>query len=216
MLQVSIKVSGLLRPDEFRRWEKDFKERQRKAVAGGMADWGRVVAGKLGAGARAALKLSGPRVPRSMKYRVYANKPERLPAVMLYSKIPWLGQHTEGGTVTARGGGLLIPLLTKRIGSKAFKRIVTHVLASGAGHFQKVNGNVILFAEYQPEYGRPLARFRREFRTASGQRRVKAGTDIPIAVLVKSVTIKKRLDFDGIVRRNLDALAAAIEKRLEL
>lgn len=215
-LRMTVTARGLLAPGEFRQWEREWKEKQRKAVAGGMGEWGRMTARKLGASAALAFRLSGQKIPKSMKHRVYAAKPERMPAVLLYSKIPWLGMHTEGGTVTAKGGGLLIPLLTKRMGRKAFKRIVDTVLRTGAGYFKKVGSNVILFAEYQPEYGRPLARFRREYRTATGEKRVKAGTDIPIAVLVKSITLKKRLDFDGIVRRELDALAAAIESRLEI
>lgn len=215
-LRMNIRVKGLLDPNDFRAWEKSWKERQRQQVAEAMGEWGRNVARRIGAVVPGVFKTASGKIARSIKARVYKSKPERSPAVLIYSKIPWLGMHTEGGVVTAKGKGLLIPLLTNRIGAKAFKRIITHVLQTGAGFFREVNGTVILFAEYQPEFGRPLARFRREYRTATGQKRIRAGTDIPIAVLVKSVTLRKRLDFDGIVTRNLDDLAAAIERRLEL
>lgn len=215
-LRMGIRVQGLLNQSEFRGWERDWKARQRRQVADGMAEWGRSVTGKIRTAIPGAMKTTGLRVARSIKYRVFASKPERQPAVLIYSKIPWLGMHTEGGTVQAKGGGLLIPLLTKRMGAKAFKAVVTRILQTGAGFFKKVGSSVILFAEYQPEYGKPLARFRREYRTATGAKRIKAGADIPIAVLVKGVTLRKRLDFDGIVTRNLDDLAAAIERRLEL
>jgi len=215
-LKMQVKVQGLIDPRQFRAWERDWKRRQREQVAKGMGEWGRQVAAKIGVAAQSALKLSGKKVPRSFKARVYDSKKDRLPAVRIYSRIPWMGLHTEGGAVSSVGKKLLIPLLAKRMGPKAFKAIVDRIMQTGSGFFKQVGSNVILFAEYQPEYGRPLARFRREYRTATGQKRVRAGTDIPIAVLVKGVTLRKRLDFNGIVESSLGGLAEAIERRLEL
>ena len=215
-LRVSVRVKGLLQPSELARMRIEQRESHRQAVAGGMNEWGRVIARKVGEAARNVLRLRGNNIPRSMKHKVFASKPTRLPAVMIFSRVPWLGAHTEGATIYGKGGGLLIPLLQKRIGRVAFKRVVDHILRNGLGFFKQVGGNVILFAEYQSAQGlgRPLARFRREYRSATGVKRIKAGTDVPIAVLVKSVRIQKRLHFDAIVKSGLDDLAAAIEKRM--
>ena len=43
---------------------------------------------------------------------------------------------------------------------------------------------------------------------------IRRGQEIPIAVLVPKVTLKRRFDFEGAVRGQLPNLARAIEKEL--
>ena len=57
----------------------------------------------------------------SMGVKVFDKKPEQLPALLVGSKIPWLGLHEKGGSVS---GNLLIPLLPGRIGPKRFKAVI--------------------------------------------------------------------------------------------
>ncbi|MEF9344424.1 DUF6441 family protein, partial [Ralstonia solanacearum species complex bacterium KE101] len=64
------------------------------------------------------------------------------------------------------------------------------------------------------EHDRPLAGFKRRYRKAEGVKRIKRGADIPIAVLVPRVVLKKRLDIDQLVARRIPRLAAAIEARI--
>ena len=54
--------------------------------------------------------------------------------------------------------------------------------------------DLVLMAENQREYDRTLAPYKRRHRRATGGGRLKRGADVPIAVLVPRVTIKKRLD----------------------
>ncbi|MFV8528039.1 DUF6441 family protein, partial [Ralstonia pseudosolanacearum] len=60
----------------------------------------------------------------------------------------------------------------------------------------------------------PLAGFKRRYRKAEGVKRIKRGADIPIAVLVPRVVLKKRLDIDQLVARRIPRLTAAIEARI--
>ncbi|UZF16671.1 DUF6441 family protein [Ralstonia pseudosolanacearum] len=64
------------------------------------------------------------------------------------------------------------------------------------------------------EHDRPLAGFKRRYRKAEGVKRIKRGADIPIAVLVPRVVLKKRLDIDQLVARRIPRLTAAIEARI--
>ncbi|WP_042591975.1 DUF6441 family protein, partial [Ralstonia solanacearum] len=61
---------------------------------------------------------------------------------------------------------------------------------------------------------RPLAGFKRRYRKAEGVKRIKRGADVPIAVLVPRVVIRKRLDIDQLVTRRIPRLSAAIEARI--
>jgi hypothetical protein len=59
-----------------------------------------------------------------------------------------------------------------------------------------------------------LARFKRGERLRTGQKRLRRGQEIPVAVLVDSVRLRKRFDLESAVRRKLPRLAQAIQKEL--
>ncbi|AYB61255.1 hypothetical protein G8D25_13225 [Ralstonia solanacearum] len=57
-------------------------------------------------------------------------------------------------------------------------------------------GNVVLMAENIGEHDRLLAGFKRRYRKAEGVKRIARRADVPIAVLVPHVVLRKRLDMD--------------------
>jgi hypothetical protein len=69
-------------------------------------------------------------------------------------------------------------------------------------------------AENIKEHDRPLSGFKRRYRKAEGVKRLKRGADIPIAVLVPKVVLKKRLDVERLVAGRIPRLAAAVEKQI--
>jgi hypothetical protein len=69
-------------------------------------------------------------------------------------------------------------------------------------------------AENIKEHDRPLGGFKRRYRKAEGIKKLKRGADIPIAVLVPRVQLKKRLNVERLVAGRVPRLAAAIEKQL--
>jgi len=75
----------------------------------------------------------------------------------------------------------------------------------------KKGGKTILMAENIREHDRPLSGFKRRYRQAEGIKRLKRGADIPIAVLVSKITIRKRLDVERVVRQRIPALERAIQ-----
>ncbi|WP_268988769.1 DUF6441 family protein, partial [Ralstonia solanacearum] len=81
-------------------------------------------------------------------------------------------------------------------------------------HRQERRGDVVLMAENIGEPARPLAGFKRRYRKAEGVKRIKRGADVPIAVLVPRVVLRKRLDIDQLVMRRIPRLSAAIEARI--
>ena len=87
-------------------------------------------------------------------------------------------------------------------------------MRSGNAYFIKKNGRVLLMAENIKENGSQLTRFKRAERGRTGAKQIKRGQEIPIAVLVKRVDLKRRLNLVGGVQRALPALAQAIQKEL--
>ena len=211
-MRLSLTTTGLLDPRLLSAWSAERRRAIHAAVAKGMQTGGREVRDAARAEMRSAFTVKRNSFVSSMGVKVFDKKPEQLPALRVGSKIPWLGLHEKGGSVS---GNLLIPLLPGRIGPKRFRQIVDSLMRSGNAYFIKKNGRVLLMAENIKENGSQLTRFKRAERGRTGAKQIKRGQEIPIAVLVKRVDLKRRLNLVGGVQRALPALAQAIQKELE-
>jgi hypothetical protein len=140
----------------------------------------------------------------------------KAPVTIFYSKAGWLEAHAEGVTIRGRRGrGVLIPINTKldRMGYRAFKRRIEQLDSQGNLDFRNINGKVIVFAEVAAMRELGVSGFRRT-QVIDGKR--KRTAEVPVAVLVRSVRIPKRLDFVGLAdrlatlaRRSVDSALSA-------
>jgi hypothetical protein len=213
VLKLSLAASGLLDKSKLDAWSKQKQAAIHKAVVSGMQTGGKVVADTVRSRMNADFTVRKPAFVRSLRAKVYDRNPDKLPALLIGSRIPWLGIHVRGGTVSGR---MLIPLLPEhqRMGRKAFRRVIDGLMRTGNAFFIQKNGKVILMAESIRENASELRRFKRAERQRTGSKSIKRGTEIPIAVLVPNVTLKRRFDLEGAVRGQLSVLARAIEKQL--
>ena len=214
-MKLSLTTSGLLDPKRLDSWIPEKRRAIRKAVEAGMKSAGREIAQTLQARMQFAFKVRKAGFVRSMRHKLYAGSPAKFPALMIGSRIPWLGIHTRGGTI---GGRMLIPLLPEhqRLGRKAFRRVIDGLMRTGNAFFIQKNGKVILMAEVIKENAAELRRFKRAERNRTGAKSIKRGQEIPIAVLVPMVTLRGRLDLPGIVRSQLPKLTSSILQQLTI
>lgn len=213
MLKLSLTATGLFEKSNFDAWTRQKQAAIHQAVAAGMQSGGKVVADTVRTRMNADFTVRKPAFVRSLRAKVFDRDPDRLPALLIGSRIPWLGIHVRGGTLSGR---MLIPLLPEhqRMGRKAFRRVIDGLLCTGNAFFIQRNGKAILMAEAIKENSAELRRFKRAERSRTGAKSIKRGTEIPIAVLVPNVTLKRRFDLEGAVRGQLPVLARAIEQRL--
>ena len=212
-MKLSLTTSGLLDPQRLDSWIPEKRRAIRKAVEAGMKSAGREIAQTVQARMQSAFKVRKAGFVRSMRHKLYAGSPEKFPALLIGSKIPWLGIHMRGGTIAGR---MLIPLLPEhqRLGRKAFRRVIDGLMRTGNAFFIQKNGKVILMAENIKENTSELRRFKRAERGRTGAKSIKRGQNIPIAVLVPTVTLRGRLDLPGIVRSQLPKLSASILQQM--
>ena len=213
MLKISLTTAGLLDKSRLDAWTRQKQAAIHQAVAVGMRESGSTIVDAARTQMQASFTVKRAAFLRSLRARLYDRNPERLPALLIGSKIPWLGIHLRGGTISGR---MLIPLTEegRRIGRRAFKRVIDALIRSGNAYFIQKGGRVILMAENLRENAQPLARFKRAERVRTGAKSVKRGQEIPIAVLVPNVTLKRRFDLEGIVRSQLPELSAAVIRQL--
>ena len=213
MLKISLTTSGLLDNRELAAWTRSRREAIHKAVALGMRDSSRSLTEALRTRMQSDLAIRKPAFLRSMRAKVLDRDPSRLPALLVGSRVSWLGVHVRGATLI---GKMLIPLTEsgRRMGRKAFARVIDTLMRSGNAWFIRKDGKVILMAENIKENASALTRFKRAERQRTGAKSIKRGQEIPIAVLVPRVTPKRRFDFDGTVRRAMPQLAQSINRYL--
>lgn len=211
-MKLSLTQTGLLDPGTLAAWTSERKRAIRTAVAQGLKAGGVEVRDAARTRMRAAFKVARSGFVNSMQAKVLDKKPERLPVLLIGSRIPWLGLHETGGTVS---GNMLIPLLPNRMGPKQFAKLVDALMRSGNAFFIKKGGKVILMAENIQENSRQLSRFKKAERGRTGTKKIKRGQEVPIAVLVKRVNLKRRLGLVDAVQSSLPGLAQAIENALE-
>ena len=213
MLKISLTTSGLLDKSTLEAWSRQKRTAIHQAVATGMRAGGKEITEAVRHQMRRDFSVKKPAFVNSLRPKVYDRNPDKLPALLIGSRIPWLGVHVRGGTLSGR---MLIPLTEegRRIGRRAFKRVIETLMRSGNAYFIRKNGQIILMAENLKENASVLGRFKRAERHRSGAKSIKRGQEIPIAVLVPKVTLKRRFDFEGAVRGQLPNLARAIEKEL--
>lgn len=194
-----------------KRWGGEYLNAARPAVERALRSQAAPLKAQMRAQAQSAFQVKRRSFATSFTTRLYNRDTRRLPALWAGSRIPWMGIHETGGSITGR---MLIPF-DDRVGPKRFKAQVQELLRGGNAYFVKsAKGNAVLMAENIREHDRVLARYKRIHRQSEGIKRLKRGQDIPIAVLVRRVTMKKRLDITGLVKRHTGKLAAAVQREL--
>ena len=214
-MRISVQINSAAAQAQLRRWGVEFREKVKKAVARAIASEATELKQDVRSHVASQMAVVKKSFLKGFSAKVLDKDPNRLPALYVGSRIPWSGMHETGGLIAGR---MLIPL-NGRVGPKRFKAQVAELMRGGNAYFIKNSkGNIVLMAQNITtgikEHDRPLAGFKRRYRKAEGIKRLKRGVDIPIAVLVPKVVLKKRLDVERLVASRIPRLAAAVEKQI--
>jgi len=210
-MKISFRIDSAAAQAQLRRWGGEFRTKVHRSVARAIAGEAREIRDEVRSHVAGRLQVVKKSFLKGFFAKVLDKDPKRLPALHVGSRIPWVGMHENGGQI---GGRMLIPL-HGRVGRKRFKLQVDALMRGGNANFVKnAKDHVVLMAENIAEHDRPLAGFKHRYRKAEGIKRLKRGADIPIAVLVPKVVLKKCLDIERLVAGRVPRLAAAVEKQI--
>ncbi len=210
-MRINVRIDSAAVQTKLRNLAGEFMPKARKAISVALQREADDLKKEVREHVASRMKVLKKSFPKSFSTKVLDKKPERLPALYVGSRIPWAGIHETGGTIS---GKMLIPLYG-RVGRKRFKAQIAELMRGGNAYFIKnAKGNIVLMAENISEHDRPLSGFKRRYRKADGIKRLKRGADIPIAVLVSKVTLRKRLNIIKLVQERIPRLAQGIEKQL--
>lgn len=214
-MRISVQIDSAAAQGQLRRWGGEFRDKVKKAVSRAIASEAVELKQDVRSHVASQMAVVKKSFLKGFTAKVLDKDPNRLPALYVGSRIPWSGMHETGGLIAGR---MLIPL-NGRVGRKRFKAQVAELMRGGNAYFIKnAKGNIVLMAQNITtgikEHDRPLAGFKRRYRKAEGIKRIKRGADIPIAVLVPKVVLKKRIDVERLVAGRIPRLAAAVEKQI--
>lgn len=186
--------------------KKESHKRMRKA----MFDSKPVIQQQLQAEVRSVFKVRKQSFPRGFKGWIAYKNTERLPIAVYKFVVPWSGAHAEDTTIRGRNAkGLMIPLnRSTRINPQRWREMIQRQVALGNLEFRKVGSKVIVFMEAIPEAASALGGFKKT-RMKNGKR-VKR-IDIPVAIWVPQVRLRKRLDTNRMAERAVQSIAQAWE-----
>ena len=212
-MRISIRIDSAAGNAQLRRWGGEFRNKVQKAVERAMRTEATEIKDDVRGHVAGQMSVVRKSFIKGFTAKVLAKDPKRLPALYVGSRIPWSAMHETGGQIAGR---MLIPL-HGRVGRKRFKAQVAELMRGGNAYFIKnAKGNIVLMAENIKEHDRPLSGFKRRYRKAEGVKRLKRGADIPIAVLVPKVVLKKRLNVERLVAGRIPRLSAAVEREISV
>jgi hypothetical protein len=212
-MRISIRIDSAAGNAQLRRWGGEFRTKVQRAVERAMRTEATEIKDDVRAHVAGQMSVVRKSFLKGFTAKVLAKDPKRLPALYVGSRIPWSAMHETGGQIAGR---MLIPL-HGRVGRKRFKAQVAELMRGGNAYFIKnAKGNIVLMAENIKEHDRPLSGFKRRYRKAEGVKRLKRGADIPIAVLVPKVVLKKRLNVERLVAGRIPRLSAAVEREISV
>ncbi len=212
-MRISIRIDSAAGNAQLRRWGGEFRTKVQKAVERAIRTEAAEIKDDVRGHVAGQMAVVRKFFLKGFTAKVLAKDPNRLPALYVGSRIPWSAMHETGGQIAGR---MLIPL-HGRVGRKRFKAQVAELMRGGNAYFIKnAKGNIVLMAENIKEHDRPLSGFKRRYRKAEGVKRLKRGADIPIAVLVPKVVLKKRLNVERLVAGRIPRLSAAVEREISV
>lgn len=223
----SAEFGGLFLSSERAKWQEDKTKKVNKAIRMAMFDARPKVQELLSSHLQAKLKIRKSSFAKTYKPYIQYSDALRPPVLVFTPKAGWLSAHETGAEINGGGKGVLIPINTRktklgngRIGYKAFKRIIQELASQGNLNFVKVRGKVLVYAETAAAKEGGRDRLRRYGKRVSADRyNRKASAEIPIAVLVPKVTLRRRLQIKelsdsklvplvrGLIQKQLDELA---------
>ena len=220
-MSISISYAGLYNPSEFKAWSLDKQRDINKRVKRAMFEMKPVIEKTIGAEINKSLNVKKANFAKAFKGYVNYSNESKPPVMVVASKIPWLSGHITGLNIgPKRSKGLLIPINTKalksgstRIGYRAWQKKIQTLAAQGNLHFVKRGNKVLVLAELA---GAGNALNRHNKRTSADRYSKRRSLEIPIAVMVPSVTIKRRLNVEALAKGPLARLMrAAVDKAMQ-
>lgn len=190
MFRIKIEKDGLLDASKLQAWTIRKQKQIRQGVLEGMKSGGGIINDRVKAIVASKLNIKRASLLKSFKAKVFSSDPNRLPDLLIGSKLKLFAAHQAGGTILPKKGKFLfVPFPGgKRPGKKGL----------------------------QEKYGKTFLLPNRDGNYTVFQYKGKGGiTSKPIGLLVKQVELTPRYNVPRIVRDNFGTLVLEVEEGIK-
>lgn len=206
--RVKARIDGILSPKGFDKYSKEVKKEMLRAYKVSMPPAIKDMKNYLGDISKQFFNIKQKTFKNMYTSSRYDKKTGKLPTVLFYTRSSYWNIFSTGGNLKPKNAkGLIVPLdvggarlYQRRNGKKAFLKLLKTLRDSKKSFWKKVNGNLILFAITDTTTNRTLGKYRKNYKTRNGVKRIKKGSVIPIAILKSKVYIRQRFKYNELVK----------------
>lgn len=206
--RIKAKIDGILTQKGFEKYSKEVKKEVLRAYKVSMLSSIKDTKNTLGDISKRYFKVKQTNFKNMYTSSKYDKKTGKLPTVLFYTRSSYWNIFETGGDLKPRNAkGLIVPfdvggtrLYQKRNGKKAFLKLLKTLRDSKKSFWRKVNGNLILFAITDTTNNKTLGKYRKNYKSRNGGKKIQKGSVIPIAILKSKVYIRQRFNYNQIVR----------------
>lgn len=218
MIDLKIKTDKFFGTGLGKRYIYNFKQKLISACDEGMRKAADEILEKVRDDVAKNLKVKKKGLVKSFVAKIYNGNKNKIPSVHFYSRVPFMGAHDKGATISGR---IFIPFTLKPLGFKTQKLIFEELRRNKNLFTDTSNGKTILFAINNKTSERTLAPFKRLIRSERIKQRqngakvrttIKQDERVNLGILVKQTKLPKRLNFTTIIAGNVNKIVDEIEK----
>lgn len=212
-MELKFDFDGVIKAQGLQKYKRYFIAKMLFATRKAMQEVGKDTKAKIQADVRSKLKIKREAFVKSFTYKVYYKRVNQVPSLHFYSKVPWVGMHTKGGSVNKK---VIIPFTRKApsgvsnssvLGNKTLKILLATLQEHKNLFFDNTGKQTIVWAKNTKLDSKLLVHFRK----AQGQGRIKRDERVNVGVVVKNTTIKKRLQMNEYIQDSLKDISKKIE-----
>lgn len=206
--RIKAKLDGVLSPKGFEKYSKSVKKEILRAYKASQTPAIKDYKNYMGDISKLFFKVTTKNFKNMYTTKKYDKIQDRLPGVLFFTRTHYWNIFDTGGTIKPKNKkGILVPfpLAGKNVtqtkkGKTGFKELLKYLRDNKKSFWKKVNDNLILFAITDKQSNKQLKKYRKDFKSKTGAKRIKTGTTIPIAILKPRVYIRQRFNFGTYVQ----------------
>lgn len=145
----------------------------------------------------------------NVRSRIYKDSTTKEASMFLFSAASFYDVHRRGKTLKpSKSSYMFLPVYAsgKRLRRATFQRLISQLKSQGLLYYKKKGDKLLVFAKVK-KGAKGLGSFKRASKQRSGAKSIKSGESVLIAVGIREVRLKKRLDIFEVRQKLMDKIA---------
>lgn len=215
-----VTFSGLFTKEGRDTWNKYIKKEFRDAAKNALEESFKEIKGGLETHLKQQLQIKSKAFARSFGKNIYDKDQDKLPGMVVYAsrKVRYIMDTLENGATISvkKSNYLVVPMAKPRMKPKQFKDLISNLVRQNCLWIHIAGNKKFLMAHVTKENTISLNKFKKMKKTYTNKKKVKVGEEVLIATLVKTVRIRKKINFVNTVKKYEPQITQKLRDSLNL